>query len=643
MRGSRYIPVGMDAAPHDVILVLDFDSTIVNAEGLDELARIALAEDPDRERKVLAIEGITRDGMEGRIGIDESLARRLEMLDIRKGHVDKVVRLLRRRLSASFRRNRAALRRNAARIFVVSSGFRDYVVPICKDLGIPAERVHANDLTWSRDGRVTGFKRANPLARPGGKADAVRALRLKGHVVAVGDGATDCEIRDRGAAREFVAYCENIERDGVAARADRTVRSLDELLWIYRLPGSPSYPKTRMVALLLEGIHSDAAAALRAEGYRVETVSDALPEAELERAIKGVSLLGIRSKTRVSAGVIRHADRLLALGCFCIGTEQVDLAAAGAAGVAVFNAPYSNTRSVVELAVGGIVMLHRRATDASALLHSGGWRKSAQGCHEVRGRTLGIVGYGRIGSQLSVLAEALGMEVLYHDLEERLALGNARKCRTLGDLLQRSDVVSLHVDGRPANIGLIGERELRRMRPGAMLVNLARGQVVDLAALAASLRSGHLGGVMVDVFPEEPLGNRDPFDCPLRGISNVILTPHIGGSTAEAQQGIGAFVAARMVEYVNVGTTAGAVNMPNIALPTTPRAHRFLHLHRNQPGVLAQINGILAQRRINILAQALRTDEHSGYVVTDVNRSYDEAVVAELRRIPGTVRLRVLY
>jgi D-3-phosphoglycerate dehydrogenase len=633
----------MDAPPDDVVLVLDFDSTIVSAEGLDELARVALADDPERDRKVVAIEGITRDGMEGRIGIDQSLERRLAMLDIRRAHVEQVVRLLRRRISPSFRRNRAALRRNAERLHVVSSGFRDYVEPVCRDLGIPPAHVHANEFTWSRAGRATGFRRSNPLARPGGKAEAVRALRLKGHVVAVGDGATDCEIRDGGAAREFVAYCENIEREGVAARADRTVRSLDEILWIYRLPGCPSFPKTRMVALLLEGIHPDAAAVLRAEGYRVEAVSDALPEAELARAIRGVSLLGIRSKTRVTAAALRGADRLLALGCFCIGTEQVDLAAAGAAGVAVFNAPYSNTRSVVELAVGGIVMLHRRAFDASALLHSGGWRKSAQGCHEVRGRTLGIVGYGRIGSQLSVLAEALGMDVLYHDLEERLALGNARKCRTLAELLQRSDVVSLHVDGRPANIGLIGERELRRMRPGALLVNLARGQVVDLAALAASLRSGHLGGAMVDVFPEEPLGNRDPFDCPLRGVANVILTPHIGGSTAEAQRAIGAFVAARLVEHVNAGSTAGAVNMPNIALPTTPRAHRFLHLHRNQPGVLAQINGILAARRINILAQALRTDEHSGYVVTDVNRSYDEAVVAELRRIPGTVRLRVLY
>jgi D-3-phosphoglycerate dehydrogenase len=630
-------------SPSDVTLILDFDSTIVSVEGLDELARIALANDPQRDRKVLAIEGITRDGMEGRIGIDQSLKRRLAMLQITRAHMEQVVKLLRTKLSASFKRNRAAVRKNAHRIYVVSSGFREYVVPICQDLGIEPSHVFANEFTWRAGKRVTGMATESRLSKPKGKAAAVRALKLRGKVVAVGDGATDCEIRDQGAAAEFVAFCENIEREGVTARADRTVRSLDELLWIYGLPGSPSYPKTRMVALMLENIHPAAVARLRDEGLRVELLSDALPEAELTKQVKGVSLLGLRSKTRLTAKVLKEADRLLAVGCFCIGTEQVDLKAASDRGVAVFNAPYSNTRSVVELAIGEIVMLYRRVPDSSTVLHGGGWRKSAQGCHEVRGRTLGIVGYGRIGSQLSVLAESLGMDVLYYDLAEQLALGNARKVSTLADLLRRADVVSLHVDGRPGNANLIGERELKRMKPGALLVNLSRGQVVDLDALARSLRSGHLGGAAIDVFPEEPLSNRDPFTCPLRGIANVILTPHIGGSTSEAQANIGTFVAARLIDYMNAGLTAGAVNVPNIALPPTPRAHRFLHLHRNQPGVLASINGILAQRKINILAQGLRTDDHTGYVVTDVNRSYDEAVVSELRKIPGTIRLRVLY
>jgi D-3-phosphoglycerate dehydrogenase len=288
-------------------------------------------------------------------------------------------------------------------------------------------------------------------------------------------------------------------------------------------------------------------------------------------------------------------------------------------------------------------MLFRRAVESDRILHAGGWRKSAQGCQEVRGKTLGIVGYGHIGSQLSVLAEAMGMNVLYHDVAEVMPLGNARKAKSFADLLAKSDVVSLHVDGRRENANLIGERELRRMKPGAVLLNLSRGHIVDLEALALALRSGHLGGAAVDVFPAEPNSNRDPFDTPLRGIPNVILTAHIGGSTAEAQQGIGLFVANRLVEHVNSGATAGSVNLPEIALPPAPRAHRFLHLHRNQPGVLAEINGILAKRRINILGQSLRTTEAVGYVVTDVNKSYDDAVVDELRAVAGTIRFRVLY
>jgi D-3-phosphoglycerate dehydrogenase len=630
------------AVAQPVQLVFDFDSTIVSLEGLDELASIALADDPDRDAKLAAIEAITRDGMSGAIGIDESLRRRLAMLTIERRHVDAVVKHLRRHLSPSFRRHKAAVKRNAARIHVVSSGFREYVEPVCADLGIPASQVHCNRFEW-KGSRVAGYDAKAPVAMPNGKAQVVRALKLPGRIVAIGDGITDAQIRDAGAAHEFVAYCENVERDAVVARADRVARSVDELLWLYRLPGSPSFPKSRMVALLCENIHADAAQALRDEGYRVETLSDALDEAELCRAVRGVSILGIRSKTRVTAQALDAADRLLAIGCFCIGTEQVDLAAAAQRGVATFNAPYSNTRSVVELAIGDIVMLMRRVPDATKLLHSGGWRKSATGCHEVRGKVLGIVGYGHIGSQLSTLAEAMGMQVTYFDLEERMALGNARKCRTMAELLAKSDVVSLHVDGRRENRNLIGARELRKMKPGAHLVNLSRGHVVDLDALAAAIRAGHVGGAAIDVFPEEPLSNKDPFDCALRGLPNVILTPHVGGSTGEAQEAIGTFVAARLVDFVNTGSTGGAVNLPQIAAAPVPRAHRFLHLHRNQPGVLAAVNAVLAGRKLNILGQALRTDDAMGYLVTDVDRRYAADVVDELRAVPGTVRLRVLY
>lgn len=625
-----------------VQLIFDFDSTITALEGLDELARIALTDDPNRTQIVEDIEAITRDGMNGVIGIDESLQRRLEMLTIDRKHVAAVVKLLKRKVSPSFRKHVSALRKNADRIHVVSSGFREYVEPVCVELGILPANIHCNALRW-KGTRAQGVESGNPLAQPGGKAKVVRALKLPGKVVAIGDGITDAEIRDAGAAHEFVAYCENIEREAVVAKADRVARSVDEILWLYRLPGSPSFPKSRMVALLCENIHADAAQALRDEGYRVETLSDALDDNELARAIKGVSILGIRSKTRVSARALASADRLLAIGCFCIGTEQVDLSSAASSGVATFNAPYSNTRSVVELAIGEIVMLMRRVPDASLLLHQGGWRKSSTGCTEVRGKTLGIVGYGHIGSQLSILAESMGMHVIYFDVKECLALGNARKCRSLAELLAKADVVSLHVDGRASNRNLLGARELRKMRPGALLLNLSRGHIVDLAALAASLRAGHLGGAAVDVFPEEPLSNRDPFDSPLKGLANVILTPHVGGSTAEAQQAIGEFVAARLVDFVNSGSTAGCVNLPQISAPSVPRAHRFLHLHRNQPGVLAAVNAVFARRKINILGQALRTNESMGYLVTDVDRRYAADVIDELKAVPGTTRLRTLY
>ena len=349
------------AEAQPVQLIFDFDSTIVAIEGLDELARLALADDPQRVRTMEAIEAITRDGMTGAIGIDESLRRRLSMLTIKRSHVDALVKLLKRRLSPSFRKHIAAVRRNTDRIHVVSSGFREYVEPVCAELGIPAERVHCNEFRW-KGTAVVGYDAANPVAKPGGKAKVVRALKLPGRIVAIGDGVTDAEIRDAGAAHEFVAYCENIEREAVVARADRVARTVDEVLWLYRLPGSPSFPKSRMIALLCENIHADAAQVLRDEGYRVETLSDALAEDELARALKGVSILGIRSKTRVTARALESADRLLAVGCFCIGTEQVQLPAAAAHGITLTRADtvvWWGPTSSAEMYIQGNARAHR--------------------------------------------------------------------------------------------------------------------------------------------------------------------------------------------------------------------------------------------------------------------------------------------
>jgi D-3-phosphoglycerate dehydrogenase / 2-oxoglutarate reductase len=397
-----------------------------------------------------------------------------------------------------------------------------------------------------------------------------------------------------------------------------------------------------MKALLLENIHPDAVRLLEDAGLQVVRHRSALGEADLAAALPGVAVLGIRSKTRVSAAVLAQAPDLLAIGAFCIGTDQIDLAAASALGVAVFNAPYSNTRSVVELTLAEIIALTRRLTEKDQAMHAGVWDKSATGAHEVRGRTLGIVGYGNIGAQLSVVAEAFGMRVVFYDTADKLALGNARRCVSLDDLLEVSDVVSLHVDGRPSNSSLFGDKEFSRMRPGALFLNLCRGFVVDHEALRRQLLSGHLAGAAIDVFPEEPKSAGEEFTSALRGLPNVILSPHIGGSTEEAQADIGAFVGSKLADFLSEGATSLSVNLPQVALPPTAGSHRLVHIHSNVPGVLAEIDSVLAGHGVNVEAQLLGTRGDRGYVLTDIGIDYPDEVVGQLRAMEPTVRLRVL-
>ena len=395
-------------------------------------------------------------------------------------------------------------------------------------------------------------------------------------------------------------------------------------------------------ALLLENLHPLATTILRADGAEVLARSGALDEDELISALDGVQLLGIRSKTQVSERVLAQATDLRAIGAFCIGTNQIDLRAAAQCGVAVFNAPFSNTRSVVEIALAEVIALMRRLTDRDKALHAGIWDKYADGAHEVRGRVLGIVGYGNIGTQLSVLAEALGMSVVFYDTAERLAIGNARRLASMNELLEMSDVVTLHVDGRPGNAGLFGAAQFARMRPGAMFLNLSRGFVVDYAALREAVLDGHVGGAAVDVFPNEPKRRGDPFESELRGLPNVILTPHIGGSTEEAQESIGQFVANKLRDYLAIGSTTLSVNLPNLALDARTGVHRLAHLHQNTPGVLAGINRTLAENGVNIEAQLLSTRGELGYVVTDIGAELAPEVLEVLQTMPQTIRLRVL-
>lgn len=398
-----------------------------------------------------------------------------------------------------------------------------------------------------------------------------------------------------------------------------------------------------MRAVLLEGVHPSAAAMLGAAGIEVLALASAEEGPRLRAAIEGASLLGIRSRTQVDQRLLEESPGLLAVGCFCIGTNQVDLAAAADRGVPVFNSPFGNTRSVAELTLAEIVMLLRGAIDRNAELHRGVWRKATAGSHEVRGRALGIVGYGRIGSQLSVLAEGLGMQVLFHDIAHRMPLGNAIAVESLGELLERSDAISLHVPETPRTVGMIGAAEIARMRRGSILVNNARGSLVDLEAVAASLRGGHLRGFAADVFPREPESNGPGFACPLLGLPGALLTPHIGGSTEEAQESIGRDVADKLLRYALCGSTRGAVNVPEVDLPSLGAGrHRILHYHLNVPGVLGRMHTMLAARGINIHAEHLQSDALRSCVILDVDPSDAATVQTELATIPQTLRVRMI-
>lgn len=669
--------------------VIDFDSTFITLEGLDELARISLDNSPE---KIKEIERITREGMIGKIGFRQSLESRIKRLGADKKDIDTTVKILKKHITPSILRNKKFFKQNAKNIYIISGGFEELILPVVEAFGIPKDHILANKFIFNASGKVTGFDKSRRTSEAQGKAAAVKDLGLNGEVIIVGDGFTDLEIKrvnqfsvfssqlsdeslsvssqsvseteelkteNKSPSYKFVAFIENISRESIVSQADLVARDFDELLFLLKIPSEISYPKSRMKVLLLENIESAASENFTAEGYQVETLKSALDEKELIEKIKDVSVLGIRSKTKVTRNILKNARLLKCVGTFSIGTDQIDLEAATEFGVSVFNAPYQNTRSVVELAIGEIIMLSRGAFDKSIKAHKGIWDKSAVGSNEIRGKTLGIIGYGSIGSQLSVLAESLGMEVLFYDKVEKLALGNAKKALTLDEVLRKADVISVHVSGdeqsspedKKTNTNLIGEKEFSKMKDGVIFLNLARGFIVNVQALVKYLQLGKIRGAGVDVFPNEPKGRDDPLITELAGLPNVILTPHIAGSTEEAQRNIARFVSGKLIDFMNSGNTYLSVNFPDINLSEQVRAHRLLHLHKqslplrgkNMPGILSQINLILAKAGANILEQYLKTNESVGYVITDINKSYNPQVVKELKKIEGTISLRVLY
>ncbi len=404
-----------------------------------------------------------------------------------------------------------------------------------------------------------------------------------------------------------------------------------------------SYPKNKINVLLLEKVDKIAFDLFNNEGYNVKCMDGSLSEDELIDKIKNISILGVRSKTKVSKKVIDSAIKLLSIGAFCIGTNQIKLNECDHSGIVVFNAPYSNTRSVVEIVIAQMINLMRKIITKSNNMHSGVWEKDSIDCYEIRNKVIGIVGYGNIGSQLSVICEALGMKVVYYDILDKLSIGNAKKCKSLKELLRESDVISLHVDGRDSNTNLISDNEFNLMKEKSILINYSRGNIVDIDALIKNIKNKKLMGAALDVFPEEPLNNEESFISKVKGIDEIILSPHIGGSTKEAQKNIGSYVPEKIIDFINTGNTSSSVNFPKLSLPEQTESHRLIHIHKNEPGVMLEINKIISEYDINIKGQYLKTKENIGYVITDIDSQYNKEVVKSLKNISATIKLRVLY
>jgi D-3-phosphoglycerate dehydrogenase / 2-oxoglutarate reductase len=623
-------------------LILDFDSTIVGVESLDLLAEISLKGHPERDARLAKIEELTKLGMEGKIDFRESLTQRIQLLEATRQHVEQLSKRLVKHISPSFLSHKKQLQKVADRIWVVTGGFHDFVDPVLNALKLPTSQLFANTFVYEGD-RVVGFDTENPLSKAGGKVAVARQIKGDGPLIAIGDGITDYQMKEAGVADKFYCYAEFIERPAVRAKANKVVYGIDQVLDELELPTRYSFPRSKLKVLLLDNIDQDAADKFAAEGYRVEQISKKLTEDELCAAIKDVAVVGVRTRTRISERVIASAPKLHAIGVFSVGTDHVDSHAAAARGIAVFNAPFSNTRSVVELALGCAMVLLRRVTEHSTHLHAGRWSKSADRSFEARGKKLGIIGYGNIGSQLSVLAESVGIEVLYYDIAEKLSHGNAKRAMTFQDLLKQSDIISVHFDGRASNKNLISQKEFEIMKDGVIFLNLSRGSVVNVEALREAVLSGKVGGAAVDVFPNEPKSNDEPFDSHLRGLPNVILTPHIAGSTLEAQRNIANYVSERLLKYLGLGETLGSVSLPELYLPPISSGMRILHLHSNVPGIVANVSSIFATHGVNIVGQSLKTKDQVGYLVTEISGRVSDELLAEIREVNETIKLRVVY
>lgn len=624
-------------------IIIDFDSTFASVEALEEIADIVLKGRKDKSKVLNEIKSITNLGVDGTITFNESLSRRMDLLTVHRKDLEKVIRRLKRKISTSFSRNKSFFKKYQGNIYIISNGFKDFIDPVVADYGIDSEHVLANTFLFDKKGWITGFDEKNLLAHSKGKSRTLKALNLPGESYVIGDSYTDYEMKEAGIAHKFFAFTENVLRENILEKADHITPSFDEFLYVNNMPSALSYPKNRIKVLLLNGVDERAANAFRGEGYEVILGPKKTSKSGLKKLIKEVSILGVPAHQSVTGELLDHATRLMAIGIFGGSTNHVDLVAAADRGVIVFNAPYANTRSLVELVIGNIIMLSRNIPYLSRQLKAGNWEISKKPGFEIRGKKLGIIGYGNSGTQLSVLAESLGMDVYYYDIFEKQAIGNATKCHALRDLLRRVDIVSIHVDNRAENENFFGKREFKAMRDGAIFLNLSSGQAVDMEELFKNLKSRKLAGAGIDVFPNEPANGQGEFTSRLTALDNVLLTPHIGGQTIEAQENTAAVLPMQIIDYVNTGSTFNGANFPALQLPILKNAHRLIHIHQNQPGILARINSVLAEHDINIIGQYLQTTESIGYVITDINKKYSQEVLQDMKDIPATIKFRVLY
>lgn len=626
----------------DLHIVIDFDSTFIQVEALEELASISLGESKNKEDIIRKLQENTKQSMEGKLSYARALKEKIDLLKANKEQLHKLTEVLKNKITPSIERNKGFFGEFSDRIYIVSGGFKEFIWPIIEPFSLLKEHLFANSFLFDYDGNIVGYNESNVLSQNEGKSKLLDKLSFKGETIIIGDGYTDYEASLSQKNRRFFAFTENIRREPVVKMAEREIDNFDLFIKDY-FPSKSAVKKLRKKALLLENIHSETVKQFTKKGFEVELLPSALSEEELIEKIQDISILGIRSKTRITKKILDHAEKLIAIGSFCIGTDNIDANACLKKGVATFNAPYSNTRSVVELAMGEIIMLLRKIFVRNEKLHRGVWDKGASGSVEVREKKLGIIGYGNIGSQLSVLAEAMGMQVCYYDLSDKLPLGNAKKCDSLSELLKNSDVVSIHVSGEMENVKMIGEEEFKIMKEGSIFLNLSRGEIVDLSSLAKYIKNGTIRGAALDVFPNEPKGPNETFSSDLQKLPNVILTPHIGGSTMEAQESIAYFVSKCLLDYFYTGSSRSSVNFPEVRLPGMKHTHRLIHLHKNVSGILAEISGILAKHKINIEGQYLKTNDKVGYVIVDTNSPYTTSLIEELRSIENTIRVRTLY